>query len=573
MGSVLEVDDMDIRHNISNSVGILIHTKSMGEINKCIPIKANGRIYQVRISEDHNRSILLNNLDDSKKGSLEEDSIFGDEDDDSDGIPETEVVRNSEEASFDDDHREVVKNHEFDSSEFDSSSHVSPAYEEAAREASECSSNCNVHLNSNLNQDRENDIHTDVNLEAQHDGKAHSVINHKKVDDVVGGTLLMWDSSIFARDEVLIGWDTKAEEGCLTSTDRLKREEYLMDLNFLEQKERDSLKQKSQVKWEVEGDENTKFFHSHGDDVTLLESNFTMDEIKTAEWDCCSFKSPSPDGFNFKFIKRLFGIGVSPEEVSSIARSVNCSHGLLPFIYLGLSVGRSMKKIDAWNEVVNKFTRRLSSWKANMLSIGGRLTLVKSVLVVFPDESGALWRRVIIELQGVNGGFDQTTRQGRNSGTWANIVRRCFDLIKQMGVDLDKIMEGKVLYALEASKDCVVADRWVLEEDIELVEHLEKWIFFVEEESLHHCFLSCSKIKIIWRKLWSWWKSPPLYNLSLVDILKGKSGFIEKKPVEKLVHACKDCVFYGPIIVLLRNSSHGKIGSKIPVNWLSSSLP
>ncbi|GJZ65401.1 hypothetical protein Tco_0622097 [Tanacetum coccineum] len=138
MGSVLEVDDMDIRHNISNSV------------------------------------------DDSKKGSLEEDSLFSDEDDDSNGIPEMEVVQNSEEASFDDDHREVVKNHEFDSSEFDSSSHVSPAYEEAAREASECSSNCNVHLNSNLNQDRENDIHTDVNLEAQHDGKAHSVINHKK---------------------------------------------------------------------------------------------------------------------------------------------------------------------------------------------------------------------------------------------------------------------------------------------------------------------------------------------------------------------------------------------------------
>ncbi|GJT08810.1 arginine repressor C-terminal-like domain-containing protein [Tanacetum coccineum] len=41
---------------------------------------------------------------------------------------------------------------------------------------------------------------------------------------------------------------------------------------------------------------------------------------------------------------RLFGIGVSPEEVSSIARSVNCSHGSLPFIYLGLPVGRSMKK-------------------------------------------------------------------------------------------------------------------------------------------------------------------------------------------------------------------------------------
>ncbi|GJV63670.1 RNA-directed DNA polymerase, eukaryota [Tanacetum coccineum] len=93
-------------------------------------------------------------------------------------------------APFDDDHWEVVKNHEFDSS-----SHVLPTYEEAAREASECTSNCNVHLNSNLNQDWENDIHIDVNLEAQQGDAA----------GLSGGTLLMWDSSIFARGEVLIG--------------------------------------------------------------------------------------------------------------------------------------------------------------------------------------------------------------------------------------------------------------------------------------------------------------------------------------------------------------------------------
>ncbi|GJU10291.1 hypothetical protein Tco_1132687 [Tanacetum coccineum] len=138
-----------------------------------IPLKVNGRIYHVRISEDHNRSILLNKPDDSEKGSQEEDSLFSDEDDDSDGISETKVARNIEEAPFYDDHREVVKN-----DEFDSSSHVSPTYEEVAKEASECSSKCNVYLNSNSNQDMENDMHTDDNLEAQQDGKAHLVINH-----------------------------------------------------------------------------------------------------------------------------------------------------------------------------------------------------------------------------------------------------------------------------------------------------------------------------------------------------------------------------------------------------------
>ncbi|PWA52360.1 reverse transcriptase domain, Reverse transcriptase zinc-binding domain protein [Artemisia annua] len=35
----------------------------------------------------------------------------------------------------------------------------------------------------------------------------------------------------------------------------------------------------------------------------------------------------------------------------------------------------------------------------------------------FLNESGALWRRVIVELYSVNGGFDQSTRHIGNSGT------------------------------------------------------------------------------------------------------------------------------------------------------------
>ncbi|GKC63076.1 hypothetical protein Tco_1095674 [Tanacetum coccineum] len=81
---------------------------------------------------------------------------------------------------------------------------------------------------------------------------------------------------------------------------------------------------------------------------------------------------------------RLFGIRVSVEEVVNIARAVNCSNDSLPFSYLGLLIGRNMNKIDAWSDVVQKFTNRLSSWKANLLSISGRLTLVKSILGTLP---------------------------------------------------------------------------------------------------------------------------------------------------------------------------------------------
>ena len=39
-----------------------------------------------------------------------------------------------------------------------------------------------------------------------------------------------------------------------------------------------------------------------------------------------------------------------------------------------------MSRINSWDEVISKLSSRLSKWKLKTLSIGGRLTLPKSVL-------------------------------------------------------------------------------------------------------------------------------------------------------------------------------------------------
>ncbi|GKB00088.1 putative RNA-directed DNA polymerase, eukaryota, reverse transcriptase zinc-binding domain protein [Tanacetum coccineum] len=163
----------------------------------------------------------------------------------------------------------------------------------------------------------------------------------------------------------LMEWDIKVEVGQINSIDVEKREEWMIDLDHLDQLHRDDLKQKSRLKWAVEGDENTHFFHSilkhkyanfnikgiHVDgiwcespdlikeavvrqfssrfqednrsrptfnsslfrrvsvtEVNLLEANITMEEIKSAVWDCDGSKAPGPDGFNFKFIKSYWEI-------------------------------------------------------------------------------------------------------------------------------------------------------------------------------------------------------------------------------------------------------------------------
>ncbi|GJT84084.1 putative RNA-directed DNA polymerase, partial [Tanacetum coccineum] len=81
---------------------------------------------------------------------------------------------------------------------------------------------------------------------------------------------------------------------------------------------------------------------------------------------------------------KIYGVGVLADEVEVIASSLGYDHGSIPFMYLGLPVGKRMRFSDGWNVVVNRFRDRLSSWKSKSLSIGGRLTLIRSIFGSLP---------------------------------------------------------------------------------------------------------------------------------------------------------------------------------------------
>ncbi|GKB94866.1 RNA-directed DNA polymerase, eukaryota, reverse transcriptase zinc-binding domain protein [Tanacetum coccineum] len=63
---------------------------------------------------------------------------------------------------------------------------------------------------------------------------------------------------------------------------------------------------------------------------------------------------------------------------------IGCGVSNLPFKYLGIPVGCNMSHCVHWNAVIQSFTSKLSSWKARLLSVGGRLSLIKAVLGNLP---------------------------------------------------------------------------------------------------------------------------------------------------------------------------------------------
>ncbi|GJZ78375.1 hypothetical protein Tco_0643212 [Tanacetum coccineum] len=86
-------------------------------------------------------------------------------------------------------------------------------------------------------------------------------------------------------------------------------------------------------------------------------------------------------GLKLTFIKsKLYGVGVSNVELNSLASTVGCIAAQFPYTYLGLPIGASMSRCHHWTPLVDRFHKRLSTWKYKSLFIGGRLTPNKSVL-------------------------------------------------------------------------------------------------------------------------------------------------------------------------------------------------
>lgn len=118
-------------------------------------------------------------------------------------------------------------------------------------------------------------------------------------------------------------------------------------------------------------------------DDTMIFYDADMRQIGYLRCILCTFEMVTGLLINLAKTK-MFGVG-DIQDLDSLAWILGCKMGNLPSTYLGMPLGASFKSKVIWNLVIERIEGRLESWKAFLLSKGGRVTLIKVVLTSIPN--------------------------------------------------------------------------------------------------------------------------------------------------------------------------------------------
>ncbi|XP_019267660.1 PREDICTED: uncharacterized protein LOC109244948 [Nicotiana attenuata] len=130
----------------------------------------------------------------------------------------------------------------------------------------------------------------------------------------------------------------------------------------------------------------------------------------------------------------LFPVNEVP-EMEHLALILGGEVGSLPTIYLGMPLGAKSKSKLIWNSVIEKCEKKLARWKSQYLSLGGRLTLINSVLDSLPT--------YMMSLFPIPAGVTQRLDRLRRSFLWqGNKEKRVVHLVKWKSLTIGKAHGG-----------------------------------------------------------------------------------------------------------------------------------
>jgi hypothetical protein len=118
-------------------------------------------------------------------------------------------------------------------------------------------------------------------------------------------------------------------------------------------------------------------------DDTLCLGEATVGNLWTLKAILRGFEMVS--GLKVNFLKSsILGVNVSADFMRLASVFLDSRIGSVPFKYLGLPVGANIRRASTWDPLVNSLRKRLDGWANRHVSLGGRITLLNSVLNAIP---------------------------------------------------------------------------------------------------------------------------------------------------------------------------------------------
>jgi hypothetical protein len=114
-------------------------------------------------------------------------------------------------------------------------------------------------------------------------------------------------------------------------------------------------------------------------DDTIIFMDHDLEKARNLKLILSAFELLS--GLKINFHKsELFCFGEAQDDANQYAELFGCGLGSFPISYLGIPIHHRRLTLAEWKIVEERLQIRLSSWKGKLLSLGGRLVLINSVL-------------------------------------------------------------------------------------------------------------------------------------------------------------------------------------------------
>jgi len=127
----------------------------------------------------------------------------------------------------------------------------------------------------------------------------------------------------------------------------------------------------------------TTVSHLQFADDTLILGDKSWVNVRAMRASLLLFQSLSDLKVNFSK-SYMVGVNVASSWLAEAAMVLSCKVGFIPFVYMGMPIGGTSRRLSFWEPLLNRIKAKLSGWSSKYLSFGGRLILLKSVLSSLP---------------------------------------------------------------------------------------------------------------------------------------------------------------------------------------------